>query len=315
MLFFPDGKITIRKAKKRANLFQQRSEALSKRMSAFVRVDFVKGINRFKSELEPESLFAAWKTRSYSRVMERVPFDKLPENLVGTVDKIGNAAAKGAMEAIPLLPPPVKAELRYDTNNPHIRSFLQYRTGTLVRNITTETTHNIQFAIQRSFNEAMTPNRVASLIRGSIGLLPQHEAALWNYRTALEEAGKPEHTVDILTQQYENRLLDYRANMIARTETQFALNNGQLNVWQSAADQGLMDRKTAKKVWVVDGNPCPICQEMDGLTAPIDGYWILPDGTPVMVPTEAHPNCFCIMQLDFGDSDKLFGDSNSSYDE
>lgn len=277
-----------------------RVENLSKQMARAVQVNLITGIKKFKKKVNPDKLFEAWKTGSYGHIMETIPWYDLPADIEKVHDPLKQSSFKSSLISLEALPPPVKKGLRYDINNPAIKNFLNKRTGNLVTDITNDTQKVIQQSVQRSFTQALRPDQVGRMIKGNIGLLPRHAIAVDNYRIQLEKNGMAPDQVDTLTGKYQDRLLNYRANMIARTETRFATNHGQLSIWREAANQDLIDRSTAKKVWVTDGAPCEICDPMDGIAIPIDSLWVLNNGDQVEIPTESHPHCMCGMELDFG---------------
>lgn len=286
-----------------------RVNALSKTMQRAFAVNLVKGIYRFKSRISPAALFEAWKTKDYAAVHEVIPWDKMPEDIDPAFRTLGNGMSTIANDiVIPSLPAPTRKSLRYDTANPYVTNHLRTRTSELVVNISSTTQATIQEQVRRSFDFALSPRQVANQIKGSIGLYPQLANAVNNLRLKLEKNGVAPGVVDRQTNAYYERLLDYRAMMIARTETRMAANRSQLAVWRSAADQDLIDRGTAKKVWVVDGDPCEVCDPMDGIAVPLDEMWVitLKNGTQMSidVPTESHPHCLCQMELEFGETEK-----------
>ncbi len=79
---------------------------------------------------------------------------------------------------------------------------------------------------------------------------------------------------------------DARAEMIARTETLYAANEGQRQGWDQAVDEGLLTGDE-KRVWIATSGACDICDELDGETTDLDGEYPDPggDGPP------QHPNC------------------------
>lgn len=283
---------------------------LSQTMAKQVQVNLVKGIKKFKTKISPDKLYNAWATGSYGKVYEVIPWDQLPEDLGAASKILGGATLASSKFSIDSLPKPIESKLRYDTANPRIRDFMDRRVGELVTNISEGTRANIQTAVGRSFDQALTPRQVADQIKGGIGLLPQHEAAVAKYRDTLVKVGElPGTKIESLANGYADRLLDYRAMLISRTETRAAANWGQLSVWQQAADQGLIDSHTAQKIWVVDGNPCEICEPMDEEPADLYGFWSLNNGDTVEIPSEAHPNCMCGMELDFGETEEKTEDN------
>lgn len=309
-------KLLIQKAgpRRKVSRTYTRLSALSKQMARATQVNLVKGIRKFRSRISPEAMFEAWKSGSYGSVLETVPWDKMPEDIEPAISGMYEGAVDAATNfVIPSLPAPIQDTLRFDTDNPRIRGFIDARTAELVNvNIQPTAKQVIQQSVQRSFEQALTPRQVADQIIGTIGLLPKQEAALRKYSYNLQIRNYPAASLQKLGAAYADRLLDQRAMMIARTETRMAFNRGQLSVWQQAAGQGLIDSATAKKVWVVDGDPCPICEPMDGVAVGLDEMWVIEDDNgprSVEVPTESHPHCFCGMEMDFGDSEQKIEES------
>jgi hypothetical protein len=286
----------------------KRLSALSKVMGNAVKVDLVKGVTTFKSRVSDEALMEAWKKGDYHKLLTHIPFDKLPGDLAPAIKAIGQGIETAADYQLEAMPPNINANLRFDVSNPRTRTFLETRTASMVTRIETDTRMTIQGEITRAFTHAQTPRQVAERIKSSIGLIPAHETALDNYRASLEEAGdlSPDRIAE-LTDAYEARLLDYRAMNIARTETRMAVNHGQLAVWQAGADQGFIDRETAKKEWIVDGAPCAVCEPMDGIRVGLDEPWLVTytngQVQSVYIPTESHPHCMCGMELHFGETE------------
>lgn len=273
---------------------------LGVQMANSVRVSLASGIKTFKKRINPEAMYAAWKSGDYQKVTSTIPWQSLHTDLSDSGTKLRGAASKAAETSLVAVNKPLKNKLRFDTDNPRIKRYLDTRTASMVTNIETEAKEVIRSAVTRSFDKALTPSQVAGRIKGSIGILPRHELALEGYRNGLETQGISPDRIESLSDRYADRLLDYRANMIARTETKFAQNYGQLFVWQQGAAEGYIDRNSSQKVWVVDGDPCEVCEPMDGESVGLDEVWILPDGTSAMVPTDSHPHCMCNMVLSFG---------------
>lgn len=81
---------------------------------------------------------------------------------------------------------------------------------------------------------------------------------------------------------------DDRAELIARHETMSAVSAGQRQAWDQAVDDGLLTGHE-KRVWIaVPVGACPICEELDGTTANLDGKY--PDGSP---GPPRHVKCRC----------------------
>jgi SPP1 gp7 family putative phage head morphogenesis protein len=151
------------------------------------------------------------------------------------------------------------------------------------------------------------PSRVLArqIKETGIGLTPRLAQAVRNFEERLVEQGLSEETIFTRTKDYYGRLLNYRAKMIADTESIMAVNQGQFELWDQAADEGFFDRTQSGRMWVVtpDDKVCSICRPMDGKIIPFnDMYEVIhytetgrvTAMTQVLTPP-AHPNCRCAM--------------------
>jgi hypothetical protein len=275
-------------------------------MQKSVSVDLVHGIKTFRKRVHPEELRSAWETRNYSNVMKTIPWQYFPQDIEKMIGGLHKSVQGGGQTTIEMLPAPIQKSLRWDMKNPVIKNYLNEVTGRLVVNIQEETMKNIQQAVMRSYTNAAGTRDIASEIKGSIGLHPRYEAAVRNYENGLADSGLAPDEIQDKVEAYSDRLLDSRAQTIAKTEVRQASNYGQLTVWQAGQQQGLI-KKEAQKIWVtcrecICKTPCPceICEPMDGEPADIHGFWKLDDGTVCEVPSDAHPNCNCGMTIDIG---------------
>lgn len=282
---------------------------LQKQFEHPIKVNLVDGINKFKQGISKQTIYEAWLNKDWPRLMNEIGWDKLQGHLTPAFDKMTEAGMSASEFTLEALPKQLNESLVYSLNNPRLQGYLTNRTGALIVNLTDDIQKVVQDQIAFSFDSALTPRQVADQIVGSIGLYPQLQTALENYRTKLAEDGMDEDRVAQLSGEYEDRLLDYRAMTIARTETKAAANYGQLSVWEAGAEQGLLDPATTMKVWVTDVEPCKICEPMDGKAVKLNEFWTvqLPKGDFIYVdvPNETHPNCLCDMTLDFGDSQDM----------
>ncbi len=305
----------IRKAaprkKWKATRTYHRLESLSHTMANSVQVDLTKGITKFKSKIKTGEVYDAWLSRNWGRVIEVMPWDSMTNDIEPAFDGVGEILSTAAGITIESLPTPKDTSLRFDTSNPSIRGFIEQRGAHVFTNLTQDSALNIQSMVTRSMNNALTPRQVANQVRDSIGLLPIHYGAVERLRSSLRANPETAGQADLLAGQYADRLIDYRAMMISRTETRLATNRGQLAVWQQAADRDLIDRDTARKVWIVDGDPCEVCEPMDGVAVPLDSSWQLNNGDSVDVPTESHPHCYCGMELEFTEPEDKLDESDS----
>lgn len=271
----------------------KRLDALARRMQRSVALDLAKGIQTFKKRVKRSAIQSAWESGSYESVDQYIPWRSLEGDLAPAKRRLQSSLLGAADLSIKLLPAPMDS-LRWDLENPAIREYVDKKVGNLVREITDETRGHIREAAARSFRVASTPREVASEIVSSIGLHKRYRDALRNYKTwVLYESGQKNiRNQQLMIERYEDRLLKARAMTIARTETRRATNHGQRSVWREAGRQGLIP-KSSKRIWVIDGDPCEICEPLDGEEADLDGSY--PGG---LEPGDAHPNCQCIEVLE-----------------
>lgn len=283
-----------------------RDEALQKQMEAAFSFDWVKGVERLKRNIDSDTLAKAYVTGDYKKIVKAVPFNNFGKDLSDAIDKIGDATGEGAMRGAAMLPKP--GALRYDLKNPDIVEYIDTRSGSLVQNVTDEfqiiVARHVKDQFDSSLSQREVANRMVPQLRSSIGLDDRRNNQLERFRASGASSREIER--------FRSRLLDARAITIARTEMAYALNFGQLQVWQTAEEQGLLSKKS-RKVWSVDGRPCPnICQPMDGIAVPLYESFLLPDGVTVPAPP-GHVNCRCLMRIEADEDEEAPG--NAADDE
>jgi SPP1 gp7 family putative phage head morphogenesis protein len=139
----------------------------------------------------------------------------------------------------------------------------------------------------RSIRDGIPPLEAARLIRSVVGLDPRRAQAVANYRAELVEQGAA--NVSALVDRYAARQLRQRADVIARTEILEALNDGALESWRQAREDGFLGGNAAKE-WIVtrDEKLDDECAALDGEVVPLDAQFSAGvDGPPL------HPQCRC----------------------
>lgn len=270
-------------------------EALANRMARAVKIDLITGVETFRKKINPEKIYDAWLNRSYDNVMSHIPWQEHSAHLESANTRLFDLAAEAASLGIEGLDKPIRDELRYDYKNPYVQRAFNKRTAEWNTNMGQDNIENIRNTIHSQFTDALTPRRMANEIKNHIGLNPRLATAQMNFVKGLQGKSLTEDRITELSNKNYDRLLDYRANMIARTESMQMINHGQLAVWKEGQNQELIP-KTSTKVWEVDGNPCPDCEDMDGEEVPINDVWMTANG-PCDIPTDIHPNCECLMTL------------------
>lgn len=142
--------------------------------------------------------------------------------------------------------------------------------GQWVKNITSETVVTMRHVMEDGLKRGIGSSALGRELRGSIGLLTRHQAALQTYKDLLvknvEQDRISVQASRRLAFTYERRLLAWRAEMIARTETMYAVHAGQMIGWQALVESGIIQESRTWIEWVVteDDRLCPRCAPMDG---------------------------------------------------
>lgn len=196
--------------------------------------------------------------------------------------------------------------LAFDKANPEAVHWAHMHAAELVTDTSQETVAALRRAITRVVSGDIQPKTGARIIRASIGLSENQAVAVSNlidrmkaHAGSVVQAGSQRVRVPatpsptFLERQavaYSNRLLNSRADSIARTETMRAANEGTIQMWGQAQDAGLLARD-AQKVWIATEDACPECDEVDGETVGLNDDFSVGEDPPL------HPNCRCTVGL------------------
>ena len=189
-----------------------------------------------------------------------------------------------------------KFGLKFDVANPRAIAWARTHAAKLAVDMSEETRRAVRAIIARGFTQGRHPYQTAKLLLDVIGLTERQGVALMSYRDKLEEQGFLGKDLDDEVLVRSNEMFEARAEMIARTETMRASNEGQQELWNQAVDAGLLTGAELRE-WIVtpDDRLCPICEAMEGQTVGMGEPFDV-DGEDVMVPP-AHPNCRCTIGI------------------
>lgn len=179
----------------------------------------------------------------------------------------------------------------FDITNPYAQDYIRNDVGNLITGITDETKIAIRDIIESGFFEGMTVAEMAREMRSYIGLNDRQMRALQRY--ADELGGLSPDTADRIRKKSE-KMIRYRATMIARTETIAAANAGQRTAWRQAAQDGVIDSHATSRVWITTEGErtCEVCLGYDGKKVAFNEEF--PSSDPPI-----HPLCRCTVGLVF----------------
>ena len=189
----------------------------------------------------------------------------------------------------------------FTLTNPQAIAAARARAGTLIANEKKMTQDAVKRVIVKAVRGNYTGAEAAKMIANSIGLDPRSAQAVANYTAQLSEVKAGNAGLSSLSrggraagspERYADRLLKLRSETIARTEIMSASNEGQLMGWRQAAADGLLNRQTTMRIFVVteDDRLCEECEPLDGETTTFDGSFS--EGEPPI-----HPACRCTTSL------------------
>lgn len=241
----------------------------------------------------------------------------------------GAAAELSVLADKPVLKLDIGVELRFDLLNPETVAFINAYTFGLIREIADETRRGVQVILRSAFEEGKDIPTQAREIRQMVGLTERQAQAVVNFRRNLERGTEqslrevldrarrdarfdpsvqraidnatrlPQPQIDRMVERYRERLLRYRSETIARTESLRASNEGQRELWRQAENQGLLNRAKTQVKWLTAGDErvCPICWPLNGKTVPLGQSFQTSVGTVDGPP--AHVSCRCSSSLVF----------------
>lgn len=295
--------LVLKAARKRPRWEKTRSpkrlEALARRFGSAVALDLQRGINTFRRYVpDPERVYEAWMSGGWDGVSRVIPWDRLDSALEPAARSQREGMAEFGAVGLEAIPAPARRELRYDYANPSLQALNRRRTAEWVVGVTDGTRQSIRQVVEGQMTSGADIRQMAHRIKDVVGLYPRLARAHQNYVDGLVKAKVSPAQLDRLAERHYQRLLEYRARTIAKTETQFMANRGQYEVWKEAARQELLPRHSEKS-WIADGDPCEDCADMDGETVPLHDSWDTPGGDSVETPSDIHPNCECLMGLEY----------------
>lgn len=159
----------------------------------------------------------------------------------------------------------VAPSVAFDTATRTAEAWINQRSGSMVVGITEDALESLRRTLGSGYQTALGSRWTGRQIRSLVGLLPQHSAAVARYGAGLRSIGTPSPQVEHFSTTYATRLLNYRSESIARTETMTAAHFGQYEAWRQAFAKGYLNLHTTWVEWVLteDDRLCPLCAVME----------------------------------------------------
>lgn len=302
-----------------------------------IRRRFIAAIASIRGTIKEAQVRAALETGNIEAVMRALGLADSTSATTGIIDgalmpvltdTVGQTAA-AALDATPALSVQGGSlAMRFDLVNPSTVQAVRNYGFNLIRQVTDDTRNGIRAIVSHALEFGGHPSQQARQIRDMIGLTESQAAAVTNFRRLIEDrdpaaldralrdrrfdptlrrivadasAAPPSpEQVDRMVNQYASRMLNFRANTIARTETLRAANIGSEQALIQATEHGLLNRSKVRRGWMVtpDDRLCIYCAAVPDMNP--EGVAL---GQPFQTPLgpidnpPLHPNCRCVTYL------------------
>lgn len=236
-------------------------------------------------------------------ILQEIKFAGLGEKLTKLNEYLAKAYVNGAKHGVKYLDG--KFTLGFDLINKNAVEYARTQVGNLIVQITEDARQTVRDAVARSLNGELTVQQVARQLKSSIGLHSKYADAVSKYEERQinrlvregEDVASASERASMLSEKYANKLLNVRTQTIARTEIIDSANQGLLDNWNNAIENGFAEKGSLKQ-WNAEPDACPLCSEIDGFTAELDQPFTqdFKTGKDIFQPPY-HPNCRCSMAL------------------
>jgi len=191
----------------------------------------------------------------------------------------------------------LRTRVVYDQVNERAVAAARANALEMVREVTQEQRDVLRQVIAEGVRDGLNPLSVARDLRASIGLTRKQLEYVDNYRRELERGdlaalnralrdarhdrsvtaaanGRaiPQSTIDLMVDRYRQRWINYRAEVIGRTEGLRAAHTGMMATWQQIIDDGRIQATDLYRTWLVTlprgKNPRDFHTDMHGQEVP-----------------------------------------------
>lgn len=273
---------------------------------------FLAAVRKVRDALDEQELIDALTMGSEDAVIGAVAFDtrfNLDSELTPLYREVSIEGAEASARVFNrhrqrnagrFAQPEPGARLVFDDRHPFSIIAARQETADLVREISEDQRNAIRATLARSFELGRTHKRTAQIIRRRIGLTTRQVETLERAAARMIARGATDEQVERFLKRRSARALRLRSLNIARTETIRASHIGQLESWRQAEREGLIEKATVKRVWIVtpdDRLDLIVCAPMADQSVDFDEAFETGLGDHVMTPP-AHPQCRCSVRLE-----------------
>lgn len=269
---------------------------LAERLEPELRRRFLAAVAMLQGTIDLEALAKAIAANQLTAAEAAAKISTFPEVYGGLAQPITSGFLVGSGLAIRNLGD-MGIHSSFTLINPHAVTYAQQATLDIVQPFKEQAKETIRTYLAKATSGETTASGAAKDIRDLIGLDPNRVRRADNFWQSLVEQGVSDKDIQRRVGRFMDALLRERAETIARNEIHKAAGAGQQAAWESAAQQGLLDRTEYSKVWITtwDEALCDLCEPMDGQSVGMDESFDTPNG-PQDWP-DMHVNCRCTAVL------------------
>ncbi len=312
-------------------------EALNRKMEDAIGVHLFDGVRRLRTDLSKgaarDALEEAVRSKDYSKLEGKIPYAGFHQYVDQAADKIGSlapqtreavrAGIRGGITGEGVGRDDLRRPLNFDAPLPGktpalaegrnavhanvkrgvaqdrmVQGETRQRMRTYMTDLLGPQKRTITRAVEQGVARKLSPNEVAAQIRNKIGLTERQSRAVENaYNNALD-AGLGSVQAQQVSDEASERLLKYRADTIAITETRTLSETIKTSEWLSLEGDGKLGAEPMV-TWILgalDDKTCSVCIAVANTQMPLGTSFTLSDGTECL-PGFAHPRCRCYSML------------------
>lgn len=188
---------------------------------------------------------------------------------------------------------------RTSTKDPELKATVQELYDDWIDDRSREIGKELSNVNAKALNQALSTHAVGSVtnlkkeLRGSIGLQPQQVTALAKQSKVIRDTVSDTQRAEAMVAKLRQKKINYRADLIARTEMSNAINDSQLDDIKNKVNEGELFTDTTK-TWRTRGDlrVCPVCLSNEDETVKLNEAFTSGHGSPT-----AHPGCHCGLQF------------------
>jgi len=300
-----------------ARLFHLRLERRAANLAPELRSALVRGYARLRLVVSDADLETFIRSPSAERLLSET---LTPPQIDAAFAPVSRALRDGVEAATKALAKDLPGAAKGVAPNPLSPQVVQGIRELNTRVMTTlgeDTRETVRAFVENGLRDGRGPKDIARGIRDILGLAPNQEAAVRNFRRMLEEGdaealtrllrdrrfdgqiekafagdGLSEAQIDKMTAAYRQRFVAFHAETVARTASLDAQRLGQRLTWEDAVARGEVDGSRLTKRWsgVLDDRERPTHLAMEGETVP----WDRPYSNGQDIPGDDEYNCRCL---------------------